>query len=168
VEYAHQWITLRPFYTDEWNRILTMSIAVHNSRIHFSGSSGGLYADQMFQLTGGRSQLYPVFASEYILFNSSRLSAAPIVENGMFAPDILSGPQDFLFMRVYESQGKKHSCQTNKKPYDLMVQAVLMIAHTVAPDALRYFSDGDRGDWEFAEAVVNNALGPNSVRIALT
>lgn len=49
-------------------------------------------------------------------------------------------------------------CKTARKPYDLMVTAVLLACHHFAPGCWDIGSDGDPEDWQEAVALVRSVL----------
>ncbi len=50
-------------------------------------------------------------------------------------------------------------CKTARKPYDYVVQAILAICHTVAPDKFDISSDGDSGEWQWSIDTASAILG---------
>ncbi|KAH6973344.1 hypothetical protein EDB80DRAFT_693377 [Ilyonectria destructans] len=46
-------------------------------------------------------------------------------------------------------------CKTDRKPYDLVVCAILLRAYQLVPDAIRIGSDGRWEDWEEARTMVS-------------
>lgn len=50
-------------------------------------------------------------------------------------------------------------CKTNQKPYDLLVCAILMVAHHHAPGAYSISSDGNSEDWAEASQLNAKVLG---------
>jgi len=50
-------------------------------------------------------------------------------------------------------------CKTAQKPYDLMVQACLLVYRHYSPDTINLGSDGDEEDWEAAVDFVHHVLG---------
>ena len=51
-------------------------------------------------------------------------------------------------------------CKTARKPYDVLVCAVLMVAGTVAPDALSISSDGGEENWSAGLSLVKRTIDP--------
>ena len=52
-------------------------------------------------------------------------------------------------------------CKTARKPYDLAVQACLLVAHYHAPSSISFSSDGDADEWQAAIDLVAEATGIN-------
>jgi len=50
-------------------------------------------------------------------------------------------------------------CKTERKPYDLMVQACLIVYYTHSPDTIELRSDGTKKDWAAAYDFVTEVLG---------
>ncbi|KAH8742664.1 hypothetical protein F5883DRAFT_363290, partial [Diaporthe sp. PMI_573] len=46
-------------------------------------------------------------------------------------------------------------CKTGRKPYDLVVCAILLRAYQLVPDAIRISSEGDPEDWNEARRQVS-------------
>ena len=58
-------------------------------------------------------------------------------------------------------------CKTNRKPYDTVVVAALILANAIAPDVLHVTSDGDEADWKaglaLAKVCLSDAYIPSTV-----
>ncbi|KAH8742958.1 hypothetical protein F5883DRAFT_623665 [Diaporthe sp. PMI_573] len=59
-----------------------------------------------------------------------------------------------------DSEGE---CKTDRKPYDIVVCAVLLRAKYLAPDAVEVSSDGDWDDWSEAAATLSLIAGVSTV-----
>ncbi|KAH8743450.1 hypothetical protein F5883DRAFT_592977 [Diaporthe sp. PMI_573] len=68
------------------------------------------------------------------------------------------GREPFQFT-YHDSEGQ---CKTDRKPYDVVVCAILLRAKHLAPNAINIRSDGDWDDWSEAAAMVS-ALWPNMI-----
>jgi hypothetical protein len=55
------------------------------------------------------------------------------------------GHETFVLTRSHDSSF--NFCKTAHKPYDLIVTAVLCLANTIAPGALKISSDGEPSEW---------------------
>ena len=86
----------------------------------------------------------PIANEEEIFFNGAGFPDADH-ETFMFKPD--AGFRDF--------------CKTARKPYDLAVQAVLLIAKYHAGSKMSFGSDGDPYEWQAAVDLVNQVCGIN-------
>jgi len=73
------------------------------------------------------------------------------------------GHETFLLQKAFK-RNEFAFCKTARKPYDVVVTAVLCLAHTIAPDTWEITSDGDAEDWEeglaLAKQVLENAESP--------
>jgi hypothetical protein len=57
------------------------------------------------------------------------------------------------------NEGYKQFCKTARKPYDYVVQAILMIVHKFAKGAIKIGSDGTPNDWEWSRKTASDILG---------
>lgn len=55
--------------------------------------------------------------------------------------------ETFLFPRKSFGQDSFTFCKTNRRPYDLVVCAILFVVDAVAPECVKISSDGDLEDW---------------------
>lgn len=89
----------------------------------------------------------PVFSADHIVFNGQ----APVA------------CEPFEMARVeFDRRGRNEVfgfCKTEGMPYDICVQASLVIMKHRMPNAIRVGSDGDRGDWQRAIRLVQDVLG---------
>lgn len=105
-----------------------------------SESAGSYVKDEPLKLFGGDGTGEPIFSDTEICFNGDRTSGMDH-ETFVVTPD----PIDFEF------------CKTARKPYDLMVCAVLisMKKHLVN---FSYSSDGDAEDWAPAQKFYKSVI----------
>ena len=59
-------------------------------------------------------------------------------------------------------------CKTARKPYDIMVQAVLIIAEYHFKDDIKVSSDGDTEDWMESYKLVSNVFGEGYITMRLS
>ena len=89
----------------------------------------------------------PIFCADEIAFNGK----APEYYETFAVQRIVGGgegqPRVFQF------------CKTNQRPYDLCVQAALIILKHHLGDTLVVSSDGEESDWENARAACQRGLG---------
>lgn len=50
-------------------------------------------------------------------------------------------------------------CKTARKPYDVVIVAILCVINDICGDCFKITSDGDREDWEAGRALASDALG---------
>lgn len=127
-----------------------------------SCSSGGYSAEEPLELAGDNGIGAPEISDTRILFN------------GKDGEDDL-GHENFLIERVYcfssgiygafqrKSFKEKGEilgfCKTARKPYDLAVQAALILYKYYFGDKVIIRSDGNAEDWESAFKLVDNVFG---------
>ena len=110
-------------------------------------SSGEYYKDSPLAINGCSNYKTAQFTKEHIWFNGYN----PNDEN-----DDL-GHETFVMSR--EGSNGFAFCKTTRKPYDLMVQACLLIYKYYSPKTIDLGSDGDAEDWKVAVDFVNDTLG---------
>lgn len=147
--YTHQYTQQRDFTDQEWSRLMMAFSRLCQEMPSSSRSAGGYYSNDPLAIDdqeGGE----PVCVEERILFNG--------------APEPLSH-ETFLLTRFRERmdpdspipQGFRF-CKTDRKPYDLMVCATLLMAAKVAPCVLEIRSDGTPEDWQPARDFVEHVF----------
>jgi len=144
--YTHYWTTKKRFSKEEREEIISSVIKIINNLPEHSESSGAYYTE------------FPIAISlENDVYTEPLINVNEIVFNGYGVnPDDDLGHESF----VYEfGQPKWEFCKTARKPYDYVVQAVLLIMHNVAPDKFRVTSDGFREEWEWSRATASEVLG---------
>jgi len=94
--------------------------------------------------------------------------ASPLGERGT---DPIVGPERIAFNGVEEDAREDFTlcrtdspndvgfCKTDRKPYDLVVKATLVVVYNRVPTAWYVYSDGHDFEWEDARAWVNGILG---------
>jgi len=142
--YTHFFRQYRVFIDEEWNNVLRGVRKVYANLPAYSHSSGGYYNDYPLIIHGPVGEGEPIFNEERISFNGDAendLDHEPLT--------VMKAPR-----RGFEF------CKTERKPYDLFVQAVLLIcAHY--HNKFIVTSDGDEDDWSEAVNLVNHVLGYN-------
>lgn len=66
------------------------------------------------------------------------------------------GHETFLLTRIREPYFT--FCKTARKPYDVVVVAILIAADAIAPGALAIGSDGDADDWQAGLTLASRAI----------
>ena len=136
--YTHYARQMRPLRDPEWQQLVAAFRKLRSHLPEHSMSAGGCYADELLCV----SVRHERDLSEVIQFNGS--------------PEELSHED-----MVLERNPKKRMnflCKTARKPYDLLVCGLLIIAAVVAPDAFLITSDGDSEDWKPALDWVHEVL----------
>ena len=139
--YTHYYTQTRAFTPTEWH---DLTAAFHHMLVHLpahSTNAGGYYVDHPLVIRDGWG------------FNTPEVDDHELVFNG----DEASGMAHESFYLERANQGF-HFCKTARKPYDLLVCAVLLVVTEIAPGAITVESDGDmRGaDWQPARAFLHN------------
>jgi len=134
--YTHYWENPDGFTTEEWNGIIEDVNKLLSSLPSYNpvNRDGPLVVDDR---NGGP----PVVNREEIRFNGGGG-----VELSHETFHLKSSRVEFDF------------CKTARKPYDIAVQGVLLIAKHWKPE-LYVSSDGNRNEWEFARELVEKVLG---------
>ena len=139
-----------------WDEIVSDCKKLYENMPEHSMSSGGFYAEDLLILDGcfyGRDNDIngPIFSSKEIWFNGTD---SDYDVNSDDSPNL--SHETFVLRRDGESRS---FCKTARKPYDLMVQACLLVYCCHSPDTIKLSSDGDKDDWEEAIKFVYNVLG---------
>ena len=144
--YTH-YFTAKKFTNKEWDEIISTVKTLYENMPEYS-SSGSEYSEYQLKLSGCFKYEHPIFNNERIHFNGSNgLQRVKMYEGG-WKDAISEDPMDLAhetFSLV--KKGCIDSCKTARKPYDFMVQAVLIVAKCVAPTKITVTSDGDNDDW---------------------
>jgi len=139
-----------------WNKIVGDCKKLYANMPEHSESSGGYYSDAPLLLDGcvrerRKGSCEPVFTADEIWFNGTdpewgTKEGHPELANETFT----------LFRRG--SDGFCY-CKTNRKPYDLMVQACLLVYRHYSPNTINLGSDGNEDEWQVTIDFVHNVLG---------
>ncbi len=108
-----------------------------------SKSAGGYHSNNPLKLCGGDGTGKPVFTEHEIVFNGDE-------SEGLDHETFFVTPAPFGF----------EFCKTARKPYDLMVCAVLISCRKHLP-GFSFSSDGDAEDWEPAHEFYNEVCKPS-------
>lgn len=136
--YTHYWRNPEGFSDEEWAVIKHDTEALFKNLPEHSHSSGDYYGSEPLAIddqNGGP----PVVDEDIIWFNGT-------------------GALSYETFVLYRKPEKFSFCKTARKPYDLVVQAVLLIARLAKP-SLYVASDGEPEDWETAAELVRNMTG---------
>lgn len=131
--YTHYFDHKRDFTDAEWSLIQSLTLHAIDKLPATTASAGGYHSDDPLRIRDGWGKGDPVINSEEIIFNGDESDG---MDHEGFMLTKHTDPDEFTF------------CKTARKPYDLLVTTVLLIANHVAPDALTYSSDGTEDDWE--------------------
>ena len=128
--YTHYW-TPKKVSFGTWLDFLKKAKKLKDNLPQFSENAGGYYAtkDADTKLCGWDGTGAPIFSIDRICFNGD---AEYEVDHETF----LIGPEETEW----------NFCKTARKPYDLMVCAMLLLAHNEL--GYEISSDGDYDDWK--------------------
>jgi len=125
-------------------------------------SAGGYHRNDPLIIRGGHGTGEPTFTSDLISFNGDAVG-------GMYH-------ETFYFEREFEPEswqtpdenGRYFSfCKTARKPYDLLVTAVLIRVKHHFPEIIVY-SDGESRDWIEGLILVAEVFGSEAAAVAIT
>jgi len=126
--YTHYW-TPKVAEPKKWKEFVKTCKTLHKALPEYTDTAGGYCEDEELEICGGGGTGKPKFTNKEVWFNGNEDKGLDH-ETLYLAPDKL----DWNF------------CKTARKPYDLLVVAVLIAAH----DILDYevSSDGNWDDWK--------------------
>lgn len=130
---------------EAWDKIISDCKRLYENMPKHSTSSGACYSLEPLKIDdqdGGE----PIFDNERILFNGAGYEDAD--------------HETFIINKINNDEFE--FCKTARKPYDLMVQACLIVYHHHSPDTIDVGSDGDNDDWKAAKKFVRETLGYGS------
>lgn len=144
--YTHYYSITKEIEQEKWDNFIKDVLKIKRHLPKHSESSGGYYKTEPLYLNGCTENKFAIFDSERILFNGGNTSAQKRKKdkNGYYEIDEL-GHETFYIKRT---GGVNYFCKTARKPYDFMVQAVLLIAKYHFGKNFHISSDGDEEEWE--------------------
>jgi hypothetical protein len=165
--YEHYWKQKRNFTTEEWDAIRSDFTRLQVNLPEFSESAGGYYKDEPLEIVGPEGKLI-VARGDGTVIGAEICDAYKIAFNGgggeLTKIDPKHRPYYELSCEGFELtknfSALNYSCKTERKPYDLIVCAVLVSAKIHAGDAITITSDGRQEDWKPALELVKNVLVP--------
>jgi len=140
--YTHYWRQQRDFTDNEWQDLtarVTMALKALPDRTE---TAGGYHAGDPLKICGGMGEGEPVIDGERIWFNGDE--SADLDHETFNLEKVKDSSFDF--------------CKTARKPYDLLVTVVLVLADMGAPGALHVSSDGDAEEWQCAHDFVRETF----------
>ena len=162
---------------ETWAKIIKDCKKLYKKMPEYSNFSDE-YKNMPLLLNGCSCYRKPQFTMKHIYFNGGSCS----LENRKKAPlgYWIDDPDKGLshetfeicpkFQKHYDGKLSGYSfCKTARKPYDLMVKAVLLVCEHYLKDDIEISCDGDGEDWVEAAKFILNVLGwvPESVVVAL-
>ncbi|MHA1522212.1 MAG: hypothetical protein ACTSRK_18710 [Promethearchaeota archaeon] len=138
--YAHYWHSPYAHHEpSEWKKFILNVKIVFDNIPEISHSSGNFFYDRPLVIESDEAfpPGTPILTDERVQFNGHRETymnhgAFSILRNSPLVPNPNARKYDF--------------CETARKPYDLVVQSILLLYSHHFPE-VRLSSDGDREDW---------------------
>lgn len=143
--YTHYYTLSKKVEQKVWDNFIEDVKKIKKHLPKHSESSGGYYKDEPLYLNGCTENQFAIFDSEKILFNGGRIPAKNRKKNIDYEIDELGHETFYLSIN---GNGSREFCKTARKPYDFMVQAVLLIAKYHFGKDFSFDSDGNKKDWE--------------------
>lgn len=133
--YTHYYTQNRNLTKSEWQDLTNIFQHMLNHLPAHSQNAGGFYADYPLTICGGDGTGQPEINGRYLVFNGD-----------------YEGSLDHETFYIEKDGHGFHFCKTARKPYDLIVCAVLLVLCEIAPTALVLSSDGDMSGEEWQPA----------------
>jgi len=143
--YTHYYTQKEKLTDEELDKIVSLSKRIIDNLPEHSLSSGSYFSE------------YPIVlcSNHYYDENPPIVNTTEININGLSSEEDL-GHETFT---IKFNKLKGECCKTARKPYDYVVQAILAIIYTVAPNAFRISSDGDAEEWQWSVDTAAKILG---------
>lgn len=160
--YGHTFPRMRKITNEEWTAITQDVRALINALPPHSSSAGAFYVERPLALT---------FDDEDgVIHSGAFIDHDHIVFNGDPSMD-LDYEEFFVDRNSVDPYGRNNPeipfgldyCKTERKPYDLVVCAVLAVMEDRAPGGWNIDSDGGIDDWQPALAWASEVLGRDLV-----
>lgn len=142
--YTNYWSSKVDQTEEDWQPFIKACRVLYKNMPEYSESAGNCYPDEPLFLGGCNRYEKAQFTLDHVYFNGSD-GMKRIKKEGYWedSSDKDLGHETFDFRRVVHHE----FCKTARKPYDLMVCAVLILAKFYLKD-IRVSSDGDEDDWK--------------------
>ncbi len=143
-----------------WDRFIKDVKKIRKHLPKHSYSSGGYFKDEPLYLNGCCYNRNAIFDSEQILFNGGMIPASKRVKNckQKFPNSEIKFDIDELANQTFHLDIEGNClgfCKTSRKPYDLMVQCVIILAKHHFTREFSFSSDGDVDEWLSAYKLVS-------------
>lgn len=150
--YTHYWKQPTRLNQETWNKFVADCKVLYKNMPKNSESSGAYAVDEPLHIGGCYTSKYPKFTKECVLFNGSSVPPKDRKKDsqGDWENDNCSH-ETFVLKRTNTSGD---FCKTARKPYDLMVQACLLLYKYYFWDEVTISSDGNFDDWVVASQFV--------------
>ena len=169
--YTHYYSHDKDLNQETWNEFIKDCKTLYKNMPDHSESSGAYHADDPLILTGDALCKSPKFTKDLVYFNGGDTGVR--VKKGKYweeaYPDGTTKEYPELSHETFILKRKKCNefCKTARKPYDLMVQACLILFLAHFPDDAQVSSDGDSDDWYEATEFVKTHIQSKKVAALL-
>ena len=148
--YTHYWRRKRSLATG-WGGFLADVKKVHARLPDYTNTAGGFYSGYPLKIAGGDGTGKPIFNSTRVVFNGGGKPGQDLEHETFFLEKTLSKKEITDRFTTEKPVGYYFNfCKTARKPYDLFVTAVLLLAKQHFKTRILVSSDGDYEDWEEA------------------
>ena len=164
--YSTYWNRVRKdFNEEEWNSLIKDCKVLYKNMPKHSLSAGGWSKEDPLFINGCSGYNKAQFTNKHIIFNGGNGSKRTFTvdtkyegkERKSWKDSIENDLDHETFLLTRKDSGNFNFCKTARKPYDLMVCAVLFLAKYHLKDKIKISSDGDMEDWkpaiEFVESL---------------
>ncbi len=150
--YTHYFRQHRSLSQPEWQGVINAFAKLLRNLPEHSMSAGGYYKEVPLVIRGLTGTCEPIINDRYIAFNGDEgtLSGLESMEHESMVLNRIKDAED---------EDSRWFCKSARKPYDLVVCALLIVVANIATDAYKMGSDGGPEDWEPSLAWVNEVLG---------
>lgn len=170
--YTHRYTYQKAITKPQWKKITGDLENLLKEMPVNSASAGACYLDEPLEIFDGLGEE----KVKSVVFTENAddpdiLAVDEVIQfNGDESKDL--SHEDFYLIRK-EKKGHKFSgtltfCKTNRKPYDLLVCATLILVHTYAPNSRDISSDGDADDWLAAYRWLEGVLGEGKYQLPIS
>lgn len=160
--FSHYYNHTQNLDQETWNEFIKDCKTLYKNMPDHSKSSGAYHADDPLILTGDALYKSPKFTKDLVYFNGGDTGVR--VKKGKYWEEAYPDGTTEEFPKlshetfVLKRQGDGGFCKTARKPYDLMVQACLILLLAHFPKDAKVSSDGDSDDWYEATEFVKTHI----------
>ena len=167
--YTHSWKQNRDFKDSEWDLITNDFKKLLENLPESSESAGGFYSNEPLKIVGVEGKVI-VKKKNGTILGLPQCNEYEISFNGGGGELIKNNPghrpyyelshEGFRLTKSAQVESAKLFCKTDRKPYDLIVCAVLISAKIHSPKGIIVRSSGELEDWTPALKLVRKILAP--------
>jgi len=157
--YTHYSDLKQAFTSAQKNKIKKAFITLYESLPEHSESSGACHKEAPLVIADGWGENAITDPEECLVTNEEGLDSIQFNGLGDLSYETLYLPVPSSKKIFNKMEGYSACVKTNRKPYDLLVQAVYIAATDIAPETLSVSSNGGKADWQVALDFTKEALG---------